>query len=83
MPYRPAAQFEQVVAPAAAYLPDGQAAQSLLNLLPAGEVKPAGQLAQTVASVKVADEAPARAYLPDGHVIVPVHEAVVRPVVDP
>ncbi len=73
-------------APARAYLPAGQFTgieQSVLNLLPAGEVKPAGQLAQTVASVKVADEAPARAYLPAGHVRVPVHEAVIRPVVDP
>ena len=115
MPYRPAAQFEQVVAPAAAYLPAaqdvqleepaeeekvtleqsahaeaaaeylpaGQAVQSVLNLLPETEVVPAGQLAQTVASVKVADEAPARAYLPTGHVIVPVHAFVERPAVDP
>jgi hypothetical protein len=68
---------------AAEYLPAGQDVHSVLNLLPETEVVPAGQLAQTVASVKVADEAPARAYLPTGHVIVPVHAFVERPAVDP
>jgi hypothetical protein len=52
-------------------------------ILPAGDEKPAAQEAQTLELVKVFDVAPARAYFPIGQVIVPVHEALVKRVVDP
>ena len=42
--------------------------QLVLEVLPADEDLPAGQFAQTFTSVKVADGAPGRAYLPTGHV---------------
>ena len=57
--------------------------QALEAVLPAGDIVPAEQEPQTLESVNVLDWAPARAYFPSGHVMVPVQDEDVSPVVEP
>ena len=78
----PAAQLIHAVPPVE-YVPAAHEVHAVFAVLPAGDEKPAAQEAQTLELVKVFDVAPARAYLPTGQVKVPVHEAVVKRVVDP
>ena len=65
-PHVPAGQSIQAVPPVE-YLPAGQIVQALLIILPEGDEKPGEQDAHTLASVRVLDVAPARAYFPTGH----------------
>ena len=64
-------------------VPAAHSLQSELNLLEEDEDVPAGQFAQTVASVRVLDVAPGRAYLPTGHETVPLQVALTSPDVEP
>ena len=64
-------------------VPTLQEVQSLLEVLPLSEVVPAGQDAHVVDRVLSSATAPARAYLPAGHVTTPVQESLVSPIVEP
>ena len=66
-PHVPAGQSIQG-APPSEYLPAAQSVHAAIAVLPEGDEVPAAQDAQTAGSVRVFDVAPARAYLPIGHV---------------
>ena len=64
-------------------VPTLQKKQSLIEVLPLVEVVPAGHNAHVVDRVLSSATAPARAYLPAGHVTTPVQESLVSPIVEP
>lgn len=83
-PNVPAGHNEQSVAPAREYVPRPQVPEQVDTLSPGVDPKlPAAQEPQFVAEPTTFDVAPAKAYLPAGHVRTPVHEEDFKPVVDP
>ena len=64
-------------------VPAAHSLQASLNLLSAAEDVPTGQFAQTVATVRVLDVAPGRAYLPAGQETVPLQVALESPDEEP
>ena len=83
-PNVPAGHNEHTDTPASEYVPALHVPEQVDTVRPVVEPKvPAAQFAQLVARAVEADVAPATAYFPTGHVIVPVHVGDFNPVVDP